>query len=136
MNLTLSFFAQFILVLFALWLLVVSYVAIFHPVKAKSHIEKFGSTPLIHFGEHVLRSIVGLAFLGAASATSYTLAFKLIGAVLIATSFLIMILPRRWHHAYAKYWGKTLSPMIVRLCGFLTIGAVALLVRALPLALT
>ncbi len=73
-----------------------------------------GSTPLIHFGEHILRALVGVAFVGMAEISAYPNGFKWAGWFLILSSLIIMIAPRRWHHSYALYWSKKLSPATLR----------------------
>lgn len=135
MNTLLSLISQVILLAFAVWLLCVAYYALSAPNKAKLALRQFGSTPLIHFGEHILRTVVGLAFVGAAEeANAYSLAFNFIGAFLIGSSLIIMILPRRWHHAYASYWAEKLSKAMVQIAGLFTIFAAVILVQTLPIA--
>jgi len=126
--------SQIILMIFAAWLLCVAYFALSAPNKAKASMANFGSTPLLHYGEHILRMVVGFAFMGAAEVTHYPRAFNIIGVFLIGSSLLIMILPRRWHHKYAVFWSSKMPIPAIRIAGIFTILAAILLVRLLPIA--
>lgn len=131
---TLSFISQVGLLGFSMWLLCVAYYALSAPAKAKASMAKFGSTPFIHFGEHTLRAVVGLAFVGAAEATAHPRTFTIIGTFLVGSSLLIMILPRRWHHKYAVFWSNKMPIPAIRIAGIVTILAAVVLVKQLPIA--
>ncbi len=106
--------SQIILAAFCLWLITVGILCLIRPEIARIGLSKMGGTPLIHFGEHVLRILVGLACIGFAPETSFSKPFIWAGWFLIVTSLIIMVAPRRWHHAYAKYWAQKLNPAILR----------------------
>ena len=113
--------SQFIIGLFAIWLGGVAALCLFATKKALEFLAKMGSTPLIHFGEHVLRALVGLAFVGFATQTSYEFMFEAFGWFIVISSLLIMLAPRRWHHRYAQYWAQALQPWMIRAIGTVTI---------------
>lgn len=134
MTNTVTIISQIILLIFAVWLLCVAYYALSSPAKAKTSMGKFGSTPFIHFGEHILRSIVGLAFIGASQITQHPRIFTIIGAFLAGSSLLIMILPRKWHHKYAIFWADKMPVPAIRVSGIIAILAAAILIKFLPIA--
>ena len=74
-----------------------------------------GLTALINIAEQALRFSFGLAMIGAAPLSRFPDAFQWIGLFIAATSLLILLVPRRWHHGYAVWWADTLHPVVVRL---------------------
>jgi hypothetical membrane protein len=102
--------SRLIVQLFAVWLIGVAGLCLLRPGLALKALEAMGSTPFIHFGEHALRALVGLALIGVADATTWPQAFFWAGVFIVGSSALIAIAPRRWHHAYAKFWARHLPP--------------------------
>lgn len=99
----------------AVWLLFAFAAMLFTPDRCLKFLRKMGSTPAIHFGEHILRGLAGLSLMGIASETSYPKAYFIIGGFLLTTSILIGLAPRRWHHKYAVYWADKVSPLALRI---------------------
>ncbi|WP_417486793.1 hypothetical protein [Maricaulis sp.] len=106
--------SRLIVQLFALWLIAVAGLCLVRPRLAIKGLGAMGSTPLIHFGEHALRALVGLALIGVSSATPWPQAFFWAGIFIVGSSALIAIAPRRWHHAYAMFWARRLPPWSLR----------------------
>lgn len=102
--------SRLIIQLFALWLIAVAGLCLLRPRLALKSLAAMGSTPLIHFGEHALRALVGLALIGVSDATAWPQPFFWSGIFIAASSALIAIAPRRWHHAYAMFWARHLPP--------------------------
>lgn len=109
------FLSQIILTLFALWLIGLGIWAMFQPRLALIGLSKMGSTNLINYTELGLRLIVGWAFIGGASLFKLPQASMIFGWFLVATSIILILIPRGWHHAYALYWSNRLKPWSVRL---------------------
>lgn len=91
-----------------LWLILVAVWMVFRPAASRAVLAKMGSTPLIHFGEHFVRALVGLAFVGAAEYSRAPDIVTYAGWFLVASSILIMLAPRRMHAAYAVWWADRL----------------------------
>ncbi|OLF80763.1 hypothetical protein AWH62_14795 [Maricaulis sp. W15] len=102
--------SRLIVQLFALWLIAVAALCLVRPRLALKGLGAMGSTPLIHFGEHALRALVGLALIGVSDATPWPQYFLWAGVFIVASSALIALAPRRWHHAYAMFWARRLPP--------------------------
>lgn len=114
------------------WLAFVAVLCLAKPEAARAGLAAMGGTPAIHFGEHGLRGLAGLAMILRAEASKVPFAFESIGWFLIATSAIILLLPRRWHHAYARYWADHIPDWAFRLAALPTaIGAVLLAYAAL-----
>ena len=101
---------------FGLFMIGVSLLILIQPQIALMALRKFASTHLIHFTELGLRALTGLGFIGIASFTDYVTPLKIWGGFLIITAFIIMLIPCRWHHAYAVWWAEKLKPWQIRLC--------------------
>ncbi len=106
--------AQILVVVSGLWLMVVAGIMVAKPDTALAALGAMGSTALIQFGEHGLRLLAGLAFVGAAPVSKFPLAFQVFGGFLAVSSVLIMIAPRRWHQRYARYWAARIPIWSVR----------------------
>ncbi|RKQ89572.1 hypothetical protein [Maricaulis maris] len=106
--------SRLIVQLFALWLICVAGLCLLRPRLALEGLERMGSTPLIHFGEHALRALVGLALIGVSSATPWPQPFYWAGIFIVGSSAVIALAPRRWHHAYALFWTRRLPPWSLR----------------------
>ena len=91
-----------------------------------------GSTWAIQLGEHGLRGLAGAAMIMRADASKAPLAFEAIGWFVLATSLLILLLPRSWHHAYARWWAARIPTWAFRIASLPTlIGAVLLAYAAI-----
>ena len=109
------------------WLAFVAKVCLVRPESARAGLAAMGSTPAIQFGEHALRGLAGLAMVLRAEVSKAPLAFEAIGWFVVATSLLIVLLPRRWHHAYAVFWADRIPGWAFRIASIPTmIGAVLL----------
>ncbi len=80
------------------------------PKLALIGLSKMGSTNLINYTELGLRLIVGWAFIGGSSLFQIPKVSMIFGWFLVATSIILMSIPRGWHHAYSVYWSKKLKP--------------------------
>ncbi|WP_421789592.1 hypothetical protein [Hyphobacterium sp.] len=103
-----------------LWLIAVAALMAFAPHTALRGLAAMGSTPSIHFGEHALRGLAGLALVGASEASRFPSVFLIFGLFLVLSSILIIVAPRRWHHAYANFWAQRLPAWLIRLLSLLT----------------
>lgn len=117
--LTLAKFGVFVS---ALWLLLAFAAMVIAPQRCLKFLSKMGSTPAIHFGEHILRGLAGLCLMGVSAHTPYPKAFLIVGGFLLATSILIGLAPRRWHHKYAVYWADRVSPLALRVMSVVPLG--------------
>jgi len=64
-------------------------------------LSKMASTNLINYSELGLRLLVGIGVVGLAPFTPYTKLLQICGGFLMVTAIILMLIPRRWHHAYA-----------------------------------
>lgn len=107
----------YLAVISAVWLVGAGIIAVEKPRRAIKLLSKMGGTPAVHFGEHIVRLLVGASFMIGSAVFAYPRLFFAFGSFLAISSILIMILPRAWHHAYAKYWAGRISETIMRFIG-------------------
>ena len=93
----------------------------FKPNGALVLLRKMGSTPQIHFGELSLRFLVGLGIYRFSEQTPHIRAFQIAGVFLMVTSIIIMCVPHKFHHAYARWWAEKIPPLAVRFLGLVPV---------------
>lgn len=101
--------------LFGLFLIAVGFVMLLSPTLAWRIISKAGSTPLINYGELTLRMIPAAGLILCAPESRFPMVFEWLGWFMLGTSVVLILLPRRWHHAYAKKCAALLPPPAIRL---------------------
>ncbi len=79
-------------------------------------LRRFASTNLINYSELTLRLIAGLGLVGLAQHTDHARILQIGGGFLAVTAIILMLIPRKWHHAYALYWADKLRPWMARPC--------------------
>ena len=110
-----EFFSKLIVGAFGLWMMGVSVMILLRPTMMLGALRKMASTNLINYTELVLRLLVGIGVVGLAPFTPYTNFLQLCGGFLMVTAIILMLIPRRWHHAYAVWWAEKLKPWQVQL---------------------
>lgn len=107
-------FAYWGVVAFTLWLFVVGAIMAVQPDWALYLLRQAASTLLIHTGELLIRGAFGLAMIAASGSALFPGIFMWIGGFIVASSVLILVLPRRWHVSYALWWADHLPAWLVR----------------------
>ncbi|MGB0907846.1 MAG: hypothetical protein ACPGVT_10160 [Maricaulaceae bacterium] len=105
-----------LVLLFALWLMTVSLFMLAKPQKSLDILKLMGSSAPIHFGEVIPRFFFGLGVFGIAATQAYPIIWKTCGGFLSVSAIALMLAPRRWHHAYSRYWGERMRPAHIRMC--------------------
>jgi len=106
--------AKFIVIAFAVFIIGVGFLMLLDPQKARELLKKAGSTPLINYGELILRMIPAAGLILCAEVTKFPTFFSILGWFMIGTSVLLMLLPRKYHHAYALKCADILTPGRIR----------------------
>lgn len=121
-------FAQALAILAGVWLIGLGVWMAVRPRSALSALAAMGGSPRVHFGEMIIRIIVGAALIGAAASSRAPLILSILGGFLIVSAAVLMGLPRRWHHAYSIWWAARIPVLAVRFIGpFSVLGGLALL---------
>ncbi len=106
-----------------LWLIVIAGLMWARPQNCLSWLSKFASTWQINVTEMSLRGAVGLSFLVRSPSSKAPELFEIGGWFIFVTSIMLLIVPRRWHAAYAVWWSKKLPTSFVRAMAPLTAAA-------------
>lgn len=122
-------FAYWGIIAFSLWLFAIGALMAVQPDWALLALSKAASTLVIHVGEQLIRGAFGLAMIAASGSSLYPGIFMWIGVFIAASSVLIVILPRRWHAAYALWWADHLPAWLVRICSLVALAAAAALIH-------
>jgi hypothetical protein len=106
--------AKYLVICFGLFLIGVGFLMLLAPARARENIKKAGSTPLINYGELILRMIPAAGLILCAEVSKFPQLFSLLGWFMIGTSVFLMLLPRKYHHSYALKSADILTPARIR----------------------
>lgn len=115
--------AYILLLLSAGWLIGVALFAACWPKRALESLAGMASTNWINYSEITLRLTSGLAFLFYADSSRFPQVLRIFGWILIATSAMLYLVPRRWHHRYALFWSRMLNPYLLRVAAVVSLAA-------------
>jgi hypothetical protein len=73
------------------------------------------STRTVNNVEQGLRLLAGCALLLRSPASKLPQSFEVAGWFIILSSLVLLVLPLRWHSAYAAWWAGRLRPAAVRM---------------------
>lgn len=107
---------------FALWVAAGSLVAVARPATARGWIARFATSHRINIAEQAWRALAGAALLVRADASLSPDAFRVVGAILIASAAILLVVPLRWHSSYAVWWSQNLPLWAVRVAGLAGLG--------------
>ncbi len=109
------FGAKIVILLFGVFLILVGFIMLFKPKRARSTLQKAGSTNFINYAEITIRMIPAIAMVIYAEYSKYPEVLKLLGWFMIATSLILYAIPRRIHHAYSLKSAAILKPRYFQL---------------------
>lgn len=98
-----------------LWLIGVGALMALLPNTALRVLRLTASTRTINNTEQGLRLIAGLALLLRSPASKLPQVFEIVGWFIVLSSLVLLVLPLKWHSAYAIWWADRLKPAAVRL---------------------
>ena len=78
-------------------------VALLRPARAGAFLLGFAGSPFKHYAELATRVFVGAAFLVLAPSTIHPQGFALFGAVLVASTAALLLVPWQWHRRFAGW---------------------------------
>ena len=119
-----------VVLLGAAWLAVVGMVCLLTPERARVALAHMGSNWRVQLGEHIPRAIVGWAMVLHAPLSKAPAVLEIAGWFILASSILILLVPMRWHNAYAVWWAQRIPLAAYRVLARPTVGMGALLAYA------
>lgn len=106
--------AKSIIIIFSIVFILAGGIMLIRPTLFRSWIAKAGSTPLINYGEITIRLIPAIAMVYAAPETKLPLFFQLFGWIMIVTSMILYITPRKAHHQLSLGFAEKLKPIYLQ----------------------
>jgi hypothetical protein len=106
--------AKWTILLFGLFIISVGFLMLFKPEKARATLRKAGSTNLINYAEISLRMIPAAALVLYAEGSRFPEVFSVVGWFMLATSVVLLFVPRKVHHGFAVGAAEVLRPVLVR----------------------
>jgi hypothetical protein len=97
-----------------LWLIAAGAFMAFWPDRALHVLSLTASTRAVNNVEQGLRLLAGVALLLRAPASKLPQLFEIAGWFIVLSSLILLVLPLRWHSAYACWWADRLAPLAVR----------------------
>ena len=107
--------AKWTVIIFGIFLILVGFLMLFLPKKAREILRKAGSTKVINYTEITIRMIPAAALVLYADFSKFPEFFKILGWFMIATSFVLYFIPRRMHHNYSLKSAEILKPLYFQL---------------------
>lgn len=93
----------------------------FSPEKARQLIQKAGSTYLINYGEITIRMIPAAGLILYADYSDFPGIFKIMGWIMLLTSFILYFIPVKLHHEFALKSAAFLKPVYLKLISPLSV---------------
>lgn len=103
--------SKYIIILFGLFFIVMGFLMLFNPNKARAIVRKAGSTNLINYGEISIRMIPAIALIIYADLSKFPEAFKIFGWFMLMTSLILFFVPRQLHHNFSNNAADKLKPL-------------------------
>ncbi|WP_410006946.1 hypothetical protein [Aequorivita nionensis] len=107
--------AKWILILFGVFIIFVGLLMLFAPKKARAILRKAGSNNFINYAEITLRLIPAIAMILYADFSKLPLAFKIFGGIMVLTSLILYLIPRKTHHSFSMKSADLLKPIYFQL---------------------
>ena len=116
----------------ATWLAVAAHLMTFHPERALAMLRRTAASHRINITEQGLRMAAGIALVIRAPFAASPPCFAFVGWFIILSSAMLLVIPLRWHAAYAIWWADRVSLPAVRMIAPFSLAAgIALLVVSL-----
>jgi len=94
--------AASVIVCFGVFLIGLAITAFVRPALARRFFDGFASSWQTHYGEQIVRLIVGIALVLHAEQMWLPIVFRVLGWLIIATAAGLMCIPWRWHQRFAQ----------------------------------
>lgn len=107
--------AKYIVILFGLFIICIGTLMLFAPKKARETLRKMASTNFINYTEITLRMIPAIGLILYSDFSKYPVAFKVYGWLMLGTSIVLYLIPRKWHHGFSLKSADILKPLYFQL---------------------
>ena len=107
--------AKWVVIFFGIFIIIIGFVMLINPTKARNTLRKAGSTNFINYAEITLRLIPAIALILCSELSKFPLAFKVFGWIMLITSLILYVVPRKIHHQFSMKSADMLKPFYFQL---------------------
>lgn len=107
--------AKWVIGLFGIFIIFCGFLMLFKPNKARTTLRKAGSTNFINYSEITIRIIPAAAMILYANLAKFPDAFKVFGWIMLITSLVLYMVPRKIHHTFSMKSADILKPIYFQL---------------------
>ena len=107
--------ANWIVIFFGIFIIFIGFVMLINPIKARNTLRRAGSTNLINYSEITLRLIPAIALILCSESSKFPIAFKIFGWIMLITSLILYVVPRKIHHKFSMKSADILKPFYFQL---------------------
>ncbi len=102
---------KWIVISFGIFIILIGFLMLFNPKKARIILRKAGSTNFINYSEITIRLIPAIALILHADFAKYPEGFKILGWIMVITSFILFVIPKKTHHKFSMNSADRLKPI-------------------------
>ena len=107
--------AKWIVIFFGVFIIFIGFVMLINPTKARNALRKAGSTNFINYAEITLRLIPAVALILCSELSKFPIAFQIFGWIMLTTSLILYVVPRKLHHKFSMKSADILKPLYFQL---------------------
>ena len=107
--------AKWVVIFFGIFIISIGFVMLISPTKARNTLRKAGSTNFINYAEITLRLIPAIALILCSEISKFPLAFEIFGWIMLITSLILYVVPRKIHHKFSMKSADILKPFYFQL---------------------
>jgi len=107
--------AKWIVIFFGLFIVFIGFIMLVKPKNARTTLRKAGSTNFINYAEITIRLIPATALILHSDFSKYPEAFKIFGWIMLITSLILYVVPRKLHHKFSMKSADVLKPIYFQL---------------------
>ena len=107
--------AKWIILFFGIFIIFIGFIMLIYPKKARNTLRKAGSTNFINYAEITIRLIPASALILYSELSKFPDAFKIFGCIMLITSLVLYLVPRKIHLNFSNKSADILKPIYFRL---------------------
>lgn len=107
--------SKYVILIFGIFIIFIGFVMLINPKKARNTLRKAGSTNFINYTEITIRLIPAIALIVYSDFSKFPEAFKIFGWIMLITSLVLYIIPRKIHHKFSMLSADYLKPIYFQL---------------------
>lgn len=107
--------AKWVVILFGIFIIFMGFIMLIRPKKARATLRKAGSTDFINYAEITIRLIPAIALILYADFSKFPEVFKIFGWIMLITSLVLYVVPRKIHYSFSMRSADMLKPIYFQL---------------------